>query len=205
MYKSMMRKRYKVIFIIFLLMLTFMWFYGTKIQIVDTIADRPIPGAKVVIKVKVYIPGPGHSTSYEIKTITKESDVEGISRIPLWVHLFTFYVYAEKEGYTYPDVRFQERLPLIYLVPVSEAVMQKLELLLLSASSGQWSSRATQYIVIIQNYEEAKKLAKTEREREFLKKFCEVANQQYSHFSLDEIKHLESLLNQYHKSKLSNC
>ncbi len=163
-------------------------------KVINSLTREPIEGAEVTVTMSGYIiVGHGSTTIREMKTTTNEK-----GEYYIWPSLgppagifFSrrAYAVARKDGFL-PSSRYQYRTDAEYLVPESEAVMEKLEYLWSSSGKGRFldpkdPDRVSEFNDVyrywrsVDAYYGAKKIAKTERELEFLTRFCDRALARY--------------------------
>ncbi len=163
-------------------------------KVINSLTREPIEGAEVTVTMSGYIVvGHGSTTIREMKTTTNEK-----GEYYIWPSLgppagifFSrrAYAVARKDGFL-PSYSYRHRPEAKYLVPEAEAVMEKLNYLWSSSDSGTFIdpknpdrvsefSDVYRYAGYVDAYYEAKKIAKTERELEFLARLCDQALARY--------------------------
>jgi hypothetical protein len=161
-----------------------------KFRVVDETTGEPIEGAKAEVGVDSTLPvGVGHPASITLGKWNRVSDARGeFSVSSPWAR--DAYADVRKDGYSIvpsrvtthaaePDVR------VVYLTPLPDAIMPRLEELLALSSMWMkegWNERTQapptwqQYgylLTALNNYAQAKAIAKTAKHRDFLQNFCE--------------------------------
>ena len=163
-------------------------------KVINSLTREPIEGAVVTVTMSGYIiVGHGSTTIREMKTTTNEK-----GEYYIWPSLgppagifFSRHAnaVARKDGFL-PSYRYRHHPEAKYLVPEAEAVMEKLEYLWSSSDKARFldpknPDRVSEfndvyrYARSVDVYYEAKKIAKTERELEFLARFCDRALARY--------------------------
>jgi len=163
-------------------------------RVMNSLTQEPIGGAGVRVYFIGNIPGPGHSPQKTIKVIETITNEEGWFFTFSWIGppkgLFISrhsHWNAAKAGFVYSRGRYQFRTDAIYLVPEAEWVMEAMrdwwwgaenQILLDSTSTNpdkvsEFNDNVWRYVQYVGAYNEAKKIAKTERELQFLAELCD--------------------------------
>lgn len=163
-------------------------------RVMNSLTQAPIEGARVRVYFIGMVPGPGHSNSKTIKEINTITNENGRYFTLPWIGLpkglfisRRAHATAGKSGFVYSRGRYRFRTDAIYLVPEAEAVMEAMRdwwwaaensILLDSTSTNpdkvsEFNDNVWRYEQYVGAYYEAKKIAKTERELQFLAELCD--------------------------------
>jgi sugar lactone lactonase YvrE len=155
-------------------------------KVLDSITDQPLSGAKARVTISGHLPGLGHSPSFILREWNLESDANG----EFWIS-FPWADEADvrdlsKDGYSNAPTAKEQRLrrsshtgfTYLYLTPNPEETMERLRFILQSNEYELHMAYRFHYLPtgLIPNYAHAKAIAKTQRERTFLREFCQFTN-----------------------------